>query len=352
MKTQARILFLAISAAFLFWFTGCSENNVSPSPGNDVINLTDNFGGYKATDEQPAFGDPEVAGLEGSTEANDTMAESTDVDSIMNLPAVDVYSVELLWGHLEFDSTETVVTDWSGSLSVQRGAIVAVRLIRFETGDFVVRPRSSRTLLEFVSKTQPSFDGMLVYVYDPQPNESPTENTLTFTSGPYSRVFRMAELASISEVIEVDNNQFSINGFKVERLACGEGFFEGKWVRPASERGRGTFIGRWISQDGLMLGHVRGHFGSRDDGTQVVFGKWISVAGAFRGFLRGEWGYGTDDEPNAINKGWLAGDIFNRDEVAVGQFGANWIARQHPGNGNGRGAGHGYFRGQWSQICE
>ncbi len=193
---------------------------------------------------------------------------------------------------------------------------------------------------------------MLVYVYDPKPTESPTENTLTFASGPFTRTFSMSELASISELIDVGSNQFSINGFKVEQLACGEGFLEGKWVRPASENGHGTFVGRWISEDGLMLGHVRGHFGNRDDGTQVLFGKWISLAGVFRGFLKGEWGYGTDAEPDVTDKGWFAGEIYNREVVTVGQFDANWIAREHPGNGNGRGATHGYFRGQWSQICE
>ncbi len=353
MKAQLRLLYLAVIGLFVIGLAGCSDNNVAPENGEEEnINLTDNFGGYKATNEQPAFGDPDIASLEGSDEADDPMGRHPEVDSIMHLPEVNVYSVEFLWGHLEVDSTETEVTDWSGSLTVERGAIVAVRLIRFEEGDFIVRPRFLRRVLEFESRTRPSFDGMLVYVYDPQLSESPIENSLTFASGPFTRTFSMSELASISELIDVGSNQFSVNGFKLERLACGEGFFEGKWVRPASENGRGTFVGRWISGDGLMLGHVRGHFGNRDDGTQVLFGKWISIAGIFRGFLKGEWGFGTDDEPEATNKGWFAGDIYNREEVIIGEYDANWIAKERPGNGHGRGATHGFFRGQWSQICE
>ncbi|MGB5105790.1 MAG: hypothetical protein WBP29_04920 [Candidatus Zixiibacteriota bacterium] len=353
MKIQVKLLFFAVTAAFTLWLTGCSDNEVAPQQNEDV-NLTDNFGGYKATNEQPAFGDPEIASLEGSEEANDPMMGTSEVDSIMHLPDVDVYSAEFLWGHLELDSSETAVTDWSGSITVARGAIIAVRLIRFDAGDYIIRPRFLRSELKFVSMTRPSFDGLLVYVYNPTPTLFDSENTLTFASGPYTRTFTMTELGGISEIVDVDNNQFSINGFKVERLECGDGFFEGKWVRPSSERGRGSFVGRWISQDGLMLGHVHGHFGTRDDGSQVLFGKWISVAGVFRGFLRGEWGIGTEEDPAATHKGWTEGEIFNREEVVVGDFNAIWVARQHPGNGNNndRAAKHGYFRGQWSQICE
>ncbi|MBK7091148.1 MAG: hypothetical protein IPH59_05430 [bacterium] len=354
MKSKIRILLFGVLALLVVGLIGCSDNNVTPEQGDDEsINLTDNFGGYKATDEQPAFGDPDIASLEGSAEANDPIMLNPDVDSITKLLDIGVYSVEFLWGHLELDSTEVAVTDWSGSLTLERGAIVAVRLIRFEAGDFIVRPRLSRTVLEFESKTRPSFDGMLVYIYDPTPSVFDTENTLTFTSGPITQTFTMSELASISTVTDVGSNQFSVNGFKIERLACGEGYLEGRWIRPASVRGQGTFVGRWISEDGLMLGHVRGHFGNREDDVQVLFGKWISVAGLFRGFLKGEWGYGTDDDPSATDKGWLSGDIFNREAVAVGEFDANWVARERPGNGNNdRAAKHGYFRGQWSQNCE
>ncbi len=335
---------------------GCSEKSAdTDNSETGELNLTDDFGGCKATDEAAAFGDSELESDELSVEANDPMATSVDMDSLRNRPDVKVYSVEFLWGHLELDSTEAAITDWSGSLTVERGGIVAVRLIRFELGDYIIRPRLSRQQLDFVSYTKPSFDGMLVFVYDPMPDSFDTENTLTFTSGPYSRTFTMTELAQISEVVEVGANQFSINGFSLERLECGEGFFQGRWVRPASDNGLGTFIGRWISQDGLLLGHLRGHFGKRDDGEQVMFGKWISVAGLFRGFLKGEWGSGSEEDPAASNLGWMRGEIFDRNEAQIGVYDGGWVQRQR-GNDErserSERAKQGLFRGQWSLNCD
>ncbi len=118
MKAQLRFLFWGMFGLLVVGLTSCSDDKVASNAGEDeIINLTDNFGGYKATNEQPAFGDPDIAGLEGSDEADDPMGHHSDVDSLMHLPDVDVYSVEFLWGHLETDSTEAVTTDWSGSLT-------------------------------------------------------------------------------------------------------------------------------------------------------------------------------------------------------------------------------------------
>ncbi len=347
------------------WMVGCSDkSSQSDNTTTEELNLTDDFGGYKATDESPAFGDDAMMELEGSVDADDPLRLRPDVDSLrQRLIDVKVYSVEFLWGHLELDSTEVDITDWSGSIAVERGGIVAVRLIRFEPGDHIVRPRLYRTELDFASFTRPSFDGLLLFIYDPEPDSFDTENTLTFTSGPYTRTFTMSELEQISEVVDVGDNQFSVNAFRVDQFACGEGFFEGRWVRPASDKGLGTFVGWWISQDGLLLGHLHGHFGQRIDGAEVMFGKWISAAGLFRGFLRGQWGFGSDEDPANTDLGWYEGQLYNRDEVVIGGYEGNWMAKEQPGNhGNGNGdnddradsrrAKHGYFRGQWSLNCE
>ncbi len=357
MMNPIRVFVMLVALTLSLGIVGCGDKNTEPDNSAGEINLTDDFGGYKATNETPAFGDSEMSG-EGNEAANDPLSARSDVDSLKNDPEVNVYSVEFLWGHFEMDSTETDITDWSGTISVERGAVVAIRLVRFEPGDGIVRPRNSRREIAFRSWTQPSFDGILVFVYDPKLENGQPENSLTFSSGPYSRTFTMTELGQISEVADVGDNQFSVNAIKLERLECGEGFFEGRWVRPAADSALGTFIGRWISADGLMIGHLRGHFGTREDGAKMMFGKWISRAGVFRGFLRGEWGFGDDADPMAENFGWFNGDLFDRDENIIGEYEGNWVQRR-PENGHNEGANdddrrtkHGLFRGQWRQICE
>ncbi len=369
MKSIKRILAIMVPVALMLVVVGCSGDSTTSAPAEEPeLNLTDEFGGYKATDESPAFGDADIVALGEDESANDPMANSAEVEQIRQLAEVDVYSVELLWGKLEFDSNETVVTDWSGKLSVERGAIVAVRLIKFEGGDFLIRPRTSRTELAFQSFTLPAYDGILVYVYDPEPSTFDSENTLTFDTEPYSQTYSMSELADLQEIVDVGNNQVSVTAMKLDRLECGEGYLEGRWIRQGRDGKRGNFYGRWIGADGRSAGHIRGHFGERD-GEQVFFGKWISLGGQFRGLLKGTWGYGNDEMPDADYLGWFRGIYADAGGAELGELQGGWVARNpavgpaddefEPGDfgqddRNGRHAGRGYggFRGQWNANCD
>jgi hypothetical protein len=375
--TPIKIALFALLALVLLLGQGCSNDvTEAETVSDDVLNLTDTYGGYQATGEAPGFGDPELLSLEGSEPANDPVAGTALVDSLGNLPNRDVYMLELLWGQLQYDSSVTTATDWSGSLTVERGAVVAARLIQFEAGDYLVRPRPNAQMAEWVSQTGPHFDGILFFIYDPEPDSFDTENTVTLNTASYSRTFTMSELVDIEEIVDVGENQVSISGFQTVPLECGEGFLAGRWLRLPNERGR--FQGHWISSDGYLLGHLRGHFGIRDDGEQVMFGKWISIGGAFRGLLRGEWGYDPEIESLDAATGWLNGRWDNAAGTKLGDFGGNWVSLPPPprdgngigyGNGGGNGdgvcdstgnvnrdrprpVGHGAFNGQWHEICE
>jgi hypothetical protein len=264
-----------------------------------------------------------------------------------------------MWGQLEYDSSVTTPTDWSGSLRVERGAIVAARLLAFDRGDHLLRPRGNHQELAWISKTGPHYDGILVFIYDPEPDSFETENTVTLTTEPYSRTLTMSELEHIDEIVDVGENKVSISGFLTAPLECQHGFFQGKWKR-LGKGDRGNFHGRWISDDGYLMGHLRGHFGIRDDGEQVLFGKWIGVGGAFRGLLRGEWGFTDALDAESAQTGWFTGGWHNAAGNRVGDFEGDWIAappRPQPGNGNGNANGihrhgHGLWRGQWQEICE
>jgi hypothetical protein len=360
MTTNRLDFWLAAGALLsLLILSGCSDSAPSSQLVDDSqLNLTDTYGGYTAAGEPPGFGDEEILTADNSQPAEDAMANSAVVDSLKRLADRDVYSLELLWGNLEFDSSATEITDWSGSLSVERGAIVAVRLIAFERGDRLIRPRRVCSHLEWVSYTLPHFDGMLVFIYDPQPDSFATENQVTFSTTPYSRTFTMSELASLDTVIDVGENQLSISSFKTEPLACQNGFFQGRWHRQG-KGDSGKFHGRWLSADGYLLGHVKGHFGIRDDGEQVLFGKWIGLGGSCRGLLRGEWGFDPQNNDRSAALGWFAGEWDNAAGTRTGDFEGNWIAapprtiaNEFGNDRGGRGHGHGLWRGQWAEICE
>ncbi len=128
-------------------------------------------------------------------------------------------------------------------------------------------------------------------------------------------------------------------------------------------------MGRWISKDGLLFGHFKGHFGVRSDGSHVMFGKWIGVDGRFRGLLRGTWAVDVGSDSSLLNSGTFQGDISRPDSSTIGTFEGNWIAtisvsgRNHEGNGHGddedslsvgeeNGRGHGFMRGQWAVPCQ
>lgn len=60
-------------------------------------------------------------------------------------------------------------------------------------------------------------------------------------------------------------------------------------VTPLGEDGVGRFFGVFTNGAGERVGHVRGLYGHRENGRQVVFGKMISQRGRFEARIRGLW---------------------------------------------------------------
>lgn len=376
MKIVPTSLAVVILGVALFW-AGCSNDSSTSSEPSDGLNLTADFGGYDATDEAPAFGDVEIASaMNGDEPVDDPIFAARDVDSLENLAGREVCTLAIRWGMLEFDSTVTTETDWTGGLELTHGYIHLNRLLRFERGqDYIVRPRTNRQTLEWVSKTSVSFDGVLVTVIIPPVPEGEdwSDNSLTFKTGPYTREFHIDELAQLDEIVNVDNlgNQVSFNSMDVDLEPCGGGPLDGRWLLNPSGK-NGNFYGRWMTEDGELGGHLRGHFGARPQGEMVFFGKIIAPNGQFRGLLRGTWGYDATDETT----GWFDGVWAGRDGRPVGKLSGVWSSNPppgsevvddtNPGNGNGNGNGHnprtdptfgndqwvrGYFSGQWVKLC-
>src|SRR5262249_16926562 len=129
---------LAFGASVALW-AGCDpmSSKEASSPSSDVWAQQDNFvdptGGYTMTTEPTAFGDPQLAQIEAAESAFDVPQDSIPPDST-------AFMVRIAWGQLENNPSATIVTDWSGSISVDQGALFVVRLLGFELlqGDHLI----------------------------------------------------------------------------------------------------------------------------------------------------------------------------------------------------------------------
>jgi hypothetical protein len=108
--------------------------------------------------------------------------------------------------------------------------------------------------------------------------------------------------------------------------ACQHGFMMGRWHRV--EEGRGRFVGRVVSADGDLRGHVRGIYGVRESGEQVFFGKYIDRDGRAQGIFAGQYDGGTFTgrwRDRSGDRGTLAGRY--RESIPGAETGGHFIAR-------------------------
>ncbi|MCB2231602.1 hypothetical protein KQH82_12860 [bacterium] len=367
-----KFLLPVLSVALLLWAVGCSENSASSDPAPATSDLNEDFGGYVVSAESPAFGDTDLMATEGDEEViDDAMAYSPSVQAIESDPTAGIFRFRAVWGHLNLDTTETDLTDWTGSLTISRGAILIRRAIRFELGQDYIVPRTERTLLEWVSQTTVHNDGIDVdllvprllpvidttidYVVDSlgdtsevvvidtiQPDPEPV--TVTFETGPYSRTFSLGELTGLDEVVDLtDGNQVAFTAFQYSR--CPKGALAGLWGR--DEEGNGVFRGRVLSQTGDVIGWIAGIYGVNDQGSRVLFGKWIAHNGAFEGLIAGTYKPHANENASETGQnrsgGKFEADIFNGNFMKIGEL-----------KGNYKGATRfngGYFQGRWRLDC-
>ncbi|MBD3258605.1 hypothetical protein GF377_09255 [candidate division GN15 bacterium] len=363
-----RLMLVLMAASLLMFVVGCSSDSPATPEQADQPNLTDDFGGYSATDEAPGFGDPDLVAAEDEEEVvDDVMESSPEVQSIADDPESGRFRLRAIWGQLRFDSTNTTPTVWDGSLTVSRGAIVLKRLVRFELNQDGYFPRTDRDLLEWFSTTTVHNDGIVVDIYVP-PAEIEVDTsyvvdslgdttdvvldtlpvdpvTVTFETAPHTQTFTLAELASLDTVVSLGNEQgVAFQSVQILKTTCGRGHLTGRWGY--DQDGNGVFHGLWYSHRG-MIGYVRGHFGEDDDGNKVFFGKWINRSGQFEGFLRGTWSSNVSENASEIARrravGQFSGLIYDSNENEIGALRGRYRSGANFPNG--------WFHARWKVHC-
>jgi hypothetical protein len=340
------IFFLLALAAMTLTIGGCST---STDPADNTSSL-ENFGSYRATDEPSAdFGDPALAEmLTDQTEEpyNDPVALSPVVDSLENNLRPDLFCFRMVWGNLARDSNINELTDWSGTLTLSRGAIIITRLMGFEPGQdsLIVRPyasvRGGLNEIAWVSHTSTRIDGIATRLIIPQ---SPTDEivTITYESKQLSITFPMDRFDDLDTLISIGpGNAISFHSVRCERRPAipTHGYLMGRWGR--DENGNGIFYGRWMNVTGQIMGAVKGDWGIDSTGQRVFVGKYVDISGRFEGFVRGTWRdlpmvSSTDCCP--IGRFW--GRIFDADRQPVG------VVKGHYMRADNRRSG--YFSGLW-----
>jgi hypothetical protein len=345
-------LAIVIACALAAWaFVGCSQSTDTDTAGDissrtQTVDLNDNYGGFNTANEKPAFGDPYLSANYGSDD--NAAALSDPADDHMRRHRY----LLVTWGNLENDSTINFSTDWSGSLCVENGVVRPLRTVRFEYPQDHLVERTSRTCVEWVSHTQPDFDGIL-FALNRMPCDSlATADSLcgdplkvTFTTGPLTVTFTQEELAGLHRVVKVDDagNAVAFNSIVLEPHACPNGFLAGQWKNVADQRYAGILRGEWMTENGLHKGFLRGVYGQNRRHENVFFAKWITDDGNFHGLMKGLYGR-NPEATNDTPAGWFHGIWVSRELRVAGNVRGVWDEGNDPEQG-------GFFRGAWSALC-
>jgi len=359
MKRIRPVVNLALPALLAVWaFAGC-DNAADADLTNDVssreqtVNLDDPYGGYSTADESPAFGE---AVLTADYGPETDVAIVDDVDTTRVDRRRPHRFLMVTWGNLRADTLIDYPTDWTGGLCVENGIMVVRRTIQFEPRDYLL-PRTSRQCVEWVSHTQPHFDGVIVSLLKTRCDSLRTSVgvidslcdeplSVTFKTGPLTVTFTQDELANLHKVIPVDDagNAVAFNTVLVMPGQCPQGFLAGQWRNVEDKRYAGVFRGKWVSENGVHMGYLRGVYGENGQGRHVFFGKWISENGRFKGLLKGSYGVIPATTNDREADGWFEGVWFSRELRAMGGLKGVW------GTGDDTRDG-GYFRGVWATRC-
>jgi hypothetical protein len=336
-------LFLAGST-----FACVDSSSSSPSdPAEVTSDLEKTNGGLDTADEAPVFGaeaEFDAEQIEPDAAYADAMASDPGMVAIDGPSAtnVDGRDVLLLWGRIPGDPNATDWRDWSGTLSLSRGGIIVRRTVAFESRDHL-NPRTAIDSVSFASFTRPHADGLALRIVAQDPAASPV--VLTYTSTPAAGStqpavqyqFDLAQLAAGPIVIDAGdgNKMIAVAQHKHDTDGCVGGFMRGRFhdlpSAAAQARGVGVYHGIVTNRVGEPIGHVRGFYGEKQDGTPVMFGKFITHEGKFLGLIEGTYGNGDFQarwkELGDDDHGRLHGVYFSAAAAGAGHFVARWAEK-------------------------
>lgn len=287
--TRSFALLLTLPAVACMSHADSSDDSAQVSSDLDKAN-----GGLDTADEAPAFGaDDQLAAaqIESDNQADDSLASDPSTASMDQASNGKGMRVIVIWGKVPGDPNATDTRDWSGSFKVSEGGLVVRRTIGFEDKTDKLLPRPSIDTVAFQSQTRPYVDGLALTVLEPSATTTSPMLTYTATTGGATYALDLSQLVNGPIVVDAGNGFKMIAvGHRRSANACDSGFMHGRWHQLTDHVG--DFLGVVTDDNGIPTGHVRGIWGQRKNGDQVVFGKFIDDHGKFRGLLAGTYANG------------------------------------------------------------
>ncbi|MEJ7602354.1 MAG: hypothetical protein WKG01_30945 [Kofleriaceae bacterium] len=316
--------------ALLVAIPACVDSSTSEPKDDDlVVALAQDNGGFTTDDEAAQFAADDLyadAAIEADRAYSDPMALDPSVVEMNGRPEVAAHNVLVMWGRIPADPDATTPRRWDGELRLSRGGMIVRRTIAFEDRTDRVLPRTTRDAVSFESATLPRTDGFALTVLDPTPAAS-TALSLTYTpaDGGAAHTLDLSQLEAGAVIVDLGDGNKLIAIGRPRNDACDHGFMRGRWHQLNANLG--TFLGVVGNGDGELAGHVRGIYGERRSGDQVVFGKFIDREGRFRGLIGGTYEGGRFDArwlTRAGDHGVIHGAYFPGASLRAGGFVARW----------------------------
>lgn len=348
MKTTntARSLLIATLTLALAACGGLGNGPDGTQPDSEAADISlalgEEYGGLTEEDEEPDFGDEELAtadDLNDNGEDVDDLTADEAEEELLGDAVIPPRRVRVLlaWGLLRGNPFEVdQPTDWSGTITAENAGLRIKRVIGFEegTGDHIVRPRPDYSTVEISSTTLPHVDGLLVeVVMHPQLGTTlETPPALVINTNAYQGTLPIGPLMPRANLVQVDDLgnavAYHVLPPRADRPDCLQGFVAGRWLPApdaADPRVKGRIKGKVLNEDGHIIGKLRGVYGERaTNGSQVVFAKVIDNDGRFRAILAARYGQGhflgRVVGKNRVRRGVIAGQYSDIDAVEGGLF--------------------------------
>jgi hypothetical protein len=306
--------------------TACMTTDAPTTVDEVKSDLELDNGGFDTIDEAPEFG-LSAQYAEAAIEADASVSDEMTTElAAMDVAGAEAHDLALVWGQLPLDPSATAVVDWSGTIELSRGGMAIRRRIGFELATDRVLPRTRRDLIEIRSRTRPFADGLVLRIFDDRPADAePIRLTYRSTDGTREEVIELRELRDGPVVRDQGDGNRLIAAGRRRNDHCAHGVMRGRWHAMAPNAG--VYLGVVANAAGEPIGHVRGIYGERRDGSPVLFGKFIDRAGRFTGVINGEYHDGRFHArwvDRQGDHGQLHGLFFEGASLRGGAYVARW----------------------------
>lgn len=162
-------------------------------------------GGLSTDPETPPFGELIRVLGDRIRSVSDPLADDELIAHYRQAPGARTTRVALVWGQLPLASPPAdYARDWSGALSIDRGAMIVHATIGLEDAPDRLLPRGEIDALALESHTQPHADGLILDIIDPDPAAGPLTLHYDGVDGTSAQVV-LAELRDGPAVRVVDD---------------------------------------------------------------------------------------------------------------------------------------------------